>query len=385
LKQIGILGSTGSIGTQAISIVENNRDKYFIDFLTAGTNWESLLEQAIRLGVKKIGIADISVSDKLISNTPDYIEVYTGMDAICELVRESQADLILAAIVGFAGVMPTFTAIDSGKSIALANKESLVSAGELIMNHAQTKGIDIIAVDSEHSAILQCLAGETTDAVEKLILTASGGPFRTWDKSKFGSISITEALKHPNWSMGNKITIDSATLMNKGLEVIEAKWLFDMGANKIDVVVHPQSIIHSMVQFRDGSVKAQLGIPEMSVPIAYALAYPRRIAMTGSRIDLTETSRLDFEKPDYEKFPCLNIAFESLKSGSGYCNAMNAANEIAVAAFLNSRIRFTEISTTIEHVLQERDWANVTTMESIIVTDNLARKSAHNYISSLDK
>lgn len=379
-KKLGILGSTGSIGTQAIELIKKYPDLYEIDFLTAGTKWEDLLAQAIELGINKIGIADADAAEKLRSQAPNNINVYAGTDAICELVEDSDTEIILSAIVGFAGVRPTYSSLASGKHVALANKESLVSAGELITMEAKNQSLDLIAVDSEHSAILQCLAGENLNAVEKMILTASGGPFRTLAAERFEDIKISDALNHPNWSMGSKITIDSATLMNKGLELIEAMWLFDIKPSKLEVVVHPQSIIHSMVQFQDGSVKAQMGLPEMTVPIAYALSLPERLSLDGQRMDLVQLGKLDFEAPDLQRFPCLALAYRAMEAGSGYCNAMNAANEVAVGHFLSENIDFVHIPETVDSVLQDRAWENVSSLDTVIETDRIARSLAEDYI-----
>ncbi|GAB5466405.1 MAG: 1-deoxy-D-xylulose-5-phosphate reductoisomerase [Candidatus Kapaibacteriales bacterium] len=378
-KPLGILGSTGSIGTQALSIIKNNRDSYPVKYLTAGRKWELLLEQAIEFDVPAIGIENLLAAEKLKKELPDNIQLYVGSEGISELVKKAETEFVLSAIVGFAGVKPTYNALLANNQVALANKESLVSAGKLITDKAQSIGKPLIAVDSEHSAILQCLSGENVDDIEKLILTASGGPFRKKSKPELENVTVSQALKHPNWSMGSKITIDSATLMNKGLEVIEAKWLFDIPVEQIEVVVHPQSIIHSMVQFKDGSVKAQLGVPDMAVPIAYALAYPNRLSLEQDRMDITKIAKLDFELPDKERFPCLQLAFDSLKEGGSYPTAMNAANEIAVERFLKQEIRFTEIPKLIDFVLQENNWSELGDLEDIIEKDKNARNIAYSY------
>jgi 1-deoxy-D-xylulose-5-phosphate reductoisomerase len=304
------------------------------------------------------------------------IEVMSGAEALCEISRRSDTDFVIGAVVGFAGLNPTVEALKAGKDVGLANKETLVVAGEIVTNLAKKNNCQLLPIDSEHSAIFQCLVGEAHENIGKIILTASGGPFRTWDKSRFEAITIADALNHPNWKMGKKITIDSATLMNKGLEVIEAKWLFDVPIEKVEVVVHPQSIIHSMVEFCDGSIKAQLGAPDMKVPIQYALSYPTRFHSNYERINWKKLARLDFETPDHEKFRCLALAFEAIAEGGSYPTVLNAANEIAVDLFLNEKIPFVKISELIESTLNDHEGISELTVEALIEIDSETRRRA---------
>ena len=354
-RHVAILGSTGSIGTQALQVIENHPEAFELEVLTAGNNVDLLVEQALQFIPNHVVIANearyTEVSDAL-SSLP--IKVYAGEAAIAQVVEMESIDIVLTAMVGFAGLYPTIAAINAGKDIALANKETLVVAGELITRLAVENHINIYPVDSEHSAIFQCLAGEELNTIEKIYLTASGGPFRTKSFDDLKKVTKDQALQHPNWCMGDKVTIDSATLMNKGLETIEAKWLFNLDPDKIEVVVHPQSIIHSIVQFQDGSMKAQMGLPDMRLPIQYALGYPHRLLSDFPRFNFLDYPELTFMPPDVKKFKCLGLAFEAMRKGGNIPCIMNAANEIAVDAFLKEAIHFLEIpgiiNSSIEHM-----------------------------------
>lgn len=351
-KRLAILGSTGSIGTQALDVIAANSDKFEIEVLTAYNNVELLIKQAIQFVPKTVVIGNeqkYQLLKEALIHFP--IEVMAGSDAVAEVVKSPSIDMVLTAMVGYSGLLPTINAIKAGKHIALANKETMVVAGELINRLAVESKINILPVDSEHSAIFQCLQGETHESIEKIILTASGGPFVGRDREYLKTVTKKEALKHPCWEMGAKITIDSASLMNKGLEVIEARWLFNIEPERIDVVVHRQSIIHSMVQFRDGSIKAQMGLPDMRLPIQYALGYPQRLKSDFARFDFTKYPTLTFEQPDTRNFRNLALAFEVLQKGGNQPCILNAANEIAVEAFLQDRIGFLEMSQIIEQTL----------------------------------
>jgi len=350
-QNVIILGSTGSIGTSALEVIENNQDKFAVKYLSTNTRVDLLLEQAKKFQPEGIIITDDEAFKELkLANLP--FKVYSRSD-LTKIIVGEDIDVVIAAMVGFAGLESTLEAAKSGKKIALANKETLVAAGHIITKYAQQSGAKIIPIDSEHSAILQCLVGEQKDQVRKIILTASGGPFLNRDFEDFRSITIEEALKHPNWKMGNKITIDSATMMNKGLEVIEAHWLFGLPKDRIEVIIHPQSIIHSMVEFVDGSIKAQMGIPDMKLPIQYALSYPERFPVSYSTMDFIKYSQLTFQKPDFKKFKCLELAYRSLDLGGSYPVVLNAANEVAVQKFLNNEIKFTQIPEIIEDALEK--------------------------------
>ncbi len=351
IKNIIILGSTGSIGTSALEVIENNPDKFKVTYLSTNTRIDLILEQAKKFRPRGIIITDDEAYKEVKSLKLD-LEVYSKFD-LQEIILRDDIDIVIAAMVGFAGLESTLEAVKSGKKIALANKETLVVAGHIITKIIKESGATIIPIDSEHSAILQCLVGENKSQIKKIILTASGGPFLNRDIEDFDTITINEALKHPNWKMGNKITIDSATMMNKGLEVIEAHWLFGMKKDQIDVIIHPQSIIHSMVEFVDGSIKAQLGIPDMKLPIQYALSYPERFSVSYSTMDFIKYSQLTFLEPDYKKFKCLALAYKSLELGGNYSVILNAANEIAVQKFLNNEIKFTQIPEIIEKSLEK--------------------------------
>lgn len=377
---ITVLGSTGSIGTQALDILERSGKGHTLRWITCNTRWQDLADQARRFSPHGVAIRDEQAWKAFKDAMPDFKgPVLCGDEGICEAAADKANAVVLSAMVGFSGVLPTMAAIKAGHTIGLANKESLVSAGSILMPAVDTYGATLLAVDSEHSAILQCVVGEHRDDLEKVIITASGGPFRTHSKDQLQSVTAAQALKHPNWDMGAKITIDSATLMNKGFEVIEAFWLFGLRPDQIDVVVHPQSIIHSMVQFIDGSVKAQMGVPTMLVPIQYALTYPRRYALDIPRMDLASIGQLTFEAPDTERFPCLAIAYEVMRREGTSGAAVNAANEIAVAAFLQGRLRFLDIPATIEHVLGHMEHVSHPSLDDIVHVDEAARSMAMDF------
>nr|WP_320036540.1 1-deoxy-D-xylulose-5-phosphate reductoisomerase [uncultured Bacteroides sp.] len=376
-KQIAILGSTGSIGTQALQVIAEHSDLYEVYALTANNQVELLIEQARKFMPEVVVIANEAKYIQLKEALNDLpIKVYAGDDALAQVVEAAPIDIVLAAMVGFAGLKPTINAIRAKKKIALANKETLVVAGELINDLTQQFGSAILPVDSEHSAIFQCLVGEVGNNVEKIILTASGGPFRTYNLSQLKTVTKVQALKHPNWDMGAKITIDSASMMNKGFEVIEAKWLFGLKPEQIDVVVHPQSIIHSMVQFEDGAVKAQLGVPDMRVPIQYAFSYPDRLHSSFDRLDFSTCGNLTFEKPDTTRFRNLALAYEALHQAGNMPCIVNAANEIAVAAFLRNRVSFLGMSDVIEKVMQTVSYIKAPMYDDYVATDAEARRVA---------
>jgi len=375
-KRLVLLGSTGSIGTQALDVVRAHPERFEVVALTANNSVDLLVLQAIEFLPKVVVIANEAKYQKVkdaLASMP--IEVLAGEEALCYAASLPEADMVLAAMVGFSGLLPTIEAIKAGKHIALANKETLVVAGEIVTELARKHKVDLLPVDSEHSAVFQCLMGET-GGVEKLILTASGGPFRSWKADDLKKVTRADALKHPNWCMGNKITIDSATLMNKGFEVIEARWLFGIEASRIDVVVHPQSIIHSMVQFVDGSIKAQMGIPDMKLPIQLAFAYPERLSLGSDRFDFFSCGGLTFEKPDSNRFPCLRLAYEALERGGNSCCIINAANEIAVQAFLEEKIAFLNIPTIVERSLAQIQFVKNPTIDDYCQTDAAARAFA---------
>ncbi|MBO4751175.1 MAG: 1-deoxy-D-xylulose-5-phosphate reductoisomerase [Bacteroidales bacterium] len=375
VKRIAILGSTGSIGTQALDVIRWHPDEYVAEVLCAGSNAELLIEQALEFKPNAVAIADESkyaaVRDAL-ANEP--IKVYAGEKAIVEIMEMGSIDMVLAAIVGFAGLKPTLRAIESGKAIALANKETMVVAGGIVTDTAARHHTPILPVDSEHSAIFQSLVGEHSP-VEKILLTASGGPFYGRDRESLKGVTLEQALKHPNWSMGRKVTIDSASLMNKGLEVIEARWLFDVPAEKIEVVVHPQSVVHSMVQFEDGSVKAQLGIPSMKTPIQYAFSFPKRMGSPLPRLDFAKYAQLTFGKPDTETFRCLALAYEAIAKGGNMPCIMNAANEVAVQQFIDGKIGFLDIADHVERTMQKAHYIANPTLEDLFETDKSIRQT----------
>ena len=380
-RQIAVLGSTGSIGTQTLQVVEEHPECFEVYALTANQRVDELIAQARKFCPEAVVIGDDTKYEYLKEALADLpIKVYAGYDSICQIVEAQPIDVVVTAMVGFSGLRPTIAAIKAGKAIALANKETMVVAGELINELANEYRAPILPVDSEHSAIFQCLAGEMHNKVEKIILTASGGPFRTFTKEQLEKVTKEQALRHPNWSMGAKITIDSATMMNKGLEVIEAKWLFGIGAEDIEVIVHPQSVVHSMVQFADGAVKAQLGTPDMRLPIMYALSYPQRLDTKWERLDFGKIGQLTFEKPDLERFPCLRHAYDALTMGGNMPCVVNAANEVCVSAFLNERIAFTDISRLIERAMQSAEYKLKPTLDDYIATDCEVRKMVETWI-----
>lgn len=371
---LAILGSTGSIGRQTLEVVEALPDLLRVEVLAAQSNADLLIAQAKKFQPNAVVIGDETLYEKVKSALwNDDIKVFAGADALCEVVEMNSIDIVLSAIVGVAGLKPIFHAIEQRKQIALANKETLVVAGELITQLAENQGVNIYPVDSEHSAIFQALAGEFHNPIEKIIITASGGPFRGKDPNFLQNITKEQALRHPNWTMGAKITIDSATLMNKGLEVIEAKWLFGVPLDKIEVVVHPQSIVHSFVQFEDGSVKAQLGLPDMKLPIQYALTYPFRRANNFPRLDFSVAQNLTFEPPDLATFPCLNLAYQASRAGGNQPCVLNAANEIAVAKFLQDKIKFTDIAKYIETALLKMAFSQPKTIAEYLEIDRETR------------
>ena len=375
MKKISILGSTGSIGTQTLDVVRANRDKFEVVAISANSSINLLLEQIKEFKPKYVAVYNEASAKVLKEMIPSdiNIEVLSGMEGLVAISSLDEIDVLLTAIVGMIGLVPTLEAIKKGKTIALANKETLVTAGQLVMEEAKKNNVKILPVDSEHSAIFQCLNGENNKEIESLILTASGGPFRGKTKSELLNVTKNEALKHPNWSMGRKISIDSSTLMNKGLEVIEAKWLFDVNTDKIDVVVHPQSIIHSMVQFVDSSIIAQMGCPDMKLPIQYALTYPDRILNDFERLDFSKLNSLTFEKPDLETFPCLKLAYDSLNMGGTYSAVLNAANEVLVNEFLEDKIGFYDIPYYIEKTLDAHKSISKPSLEEILHIDKCSR------------
>ncbi len=381
-KHIAILGSTGSIGTQALEVIEAHPGSFQVEVLTAQNNADLLIEQAKKFNPNAVVIGNedayLKVKDALL---PLNIKVFAGENALESVVQMDTIDLVLTALVGYSGLKPTLKAIGAGKSIALANKETLVVAGELVTQLAKSKGVNIFPVDSEHSAIFQCLAGEFHNPIEKIILTASGGPFRGMKREELIKVTKAQALKHPNWTMGAKVTIDSASLMNKGLEVIEAKWLFGLQTEQVEVVVHPQSIVHSLIQFEDGSIKAQLGLPDMRLPIQFAMSYPARLKSDFPRFDFTNFPALTFEKPDMETFRNLALAFDALARGGNMPCVLNAANEVAVAEFLKDRIGFLEMSDVVERCLAKMNYVASPTLEDYVSTDKETRIKAKDLIN----
>ncbi|MEQ9165439.1 MAG: 1-deoxy-D-xylulose-5-phosphate reductoisomerase [Fulvivirga sp.] len=376
-KNIAILGSTGSIGTQALDVIKSHQDKFEVEVLTAQNNADLLIQQAVEFKPNTVVIGNEDLYDKVFSELDAHdIKVYCGEKALASVVEMDTIDLVLTALVGYAGVRPTIKAIESGKSIALANKETLVVAGELITKLAEEKGVNIYPVDSEHSAIFQCLVGEFHNPIEKIILTASGGPFRGKTREELLTVTKAQALKHPNWDMGAKVTIDSASLMNKGLEVIEAKWLFGLNTDQIEVIVHPQSIIHSMVQFEDGSIKAQMGLPDMKLPIQFAMGFPDRLNSDFPRFDFTKYPALTFEQPDLKTFRNLGLAYEALKQGGNMPCILNAANEIAVEEFLKDNIGFLEMSDVVEQCMGNIAFIKAPSYEDYVQTDKEVRVKA---------
>ncbi|MBB79171.1 MAG: 1-deoxy-D-xylulose-5-phosphate reductoisomerase [Crocinitomicaceae bacterium] len=380
-KGVAILGSTGSIGTQALEVIDTNPNDFDLQVITANKNADLLINQAIKFRPNNVVIVDESLYNKVQDALFQYdIHVYTGEESLLDVVCGEDIDIVLTAMVGCAGLKPTLSAIKAKKNIALANKETLVVAGEIITKEARNNGVNIYPVDSEHSAIFQCIVGEFHNKIEKIYLTASGGPFRGFNKDDLSRVTTEQALKHPNWEMGQKITIDSATLMNKGLEVIEAKWLFNLRPEQIEVIVHPQSIIHSIVQFEDGSMKAQLGLPDMKLPIQYALTYPNRIKSNFERFNFIDYPKLTFERPDEKTFNNLKLAFDVLKTGGTSACTLNAANEVAVDAFLKKRISFLDISKINSQTLEKVEIIKNPSLEDYIMIDKESRKVAEELI-----
>jgi 1-deoxy-D-xylulose-5-phosphate reductoisomerase len=385
-ERIAILGSTGSIGTQALDIISKYPDKFVVEVLIAGNNIDLLTKQAFKYQPDSVVIANPALYLQLKENLRDTnIKIYAGNDAVEQVVTSSTVDVVIASIVGYSGVRPTIAAIKAGKKIALANKESLVVAGEIIGRLIRESGSRLIPVDSEHSAIFQCLAGESGNPIEKITLTASGGPFLNFSEEMLKKVKPGDALKHPNWNMGCKVTIDSASLMNKGLEVIEARWLFDLSPEQISVIIHPQSIIHSFVHFSDGSVKAQLGVPDMRIPILYALTCPDRLHSDLPRLELKDYKNLSLIEPDSEKFRNLSLAYEALTRGGNMPCILNAANEMAVLAFLEEKIGFTQMPDIVEHTMEHSQYFPSPDLDLLDDTDASARQTATNYINKLQK
>ena len=367
MKNISILGSTGSIGTNTLNVIDNLGDEYKVFGLSANKNGKLLVEQAKKYRPEYVVIIDADAVDFIKSELKEVgVTVLSGREGLLELASVDDVDIMVNGLVGSSGMEPTLNAVKAGVDVALSNKESLVMAGEIIEREKSVSGAKIFPVDSEHSAIWQCLTGETLEDVERIILTGSGGPFRTLDLHRFKDVRPVDALKHPNWKMGNKITIDSATMMNKGLEVIEAHWLFGLNTKKIDIVVHPESIIHSMVEFKDKSVKAQLGMPDMKIPIQYALTYPRHIRATWQGLDLIEIESLTFQKPDLNRFPCIGLAYSAMKKGGTNSAVLNVANEQAVYRFLDGEIGFLDIPEIIEKTCENHDWPAHPSLEDLL-------------------
>lgn len=376
-KQICILGSTGSIGTQALDVIRQHPGLYEAYALTANDSVEKLAEQAREFNPAAVVIANEARYEELKAKLADTdVKVYAGHKALCEIVEAGPVDMVLAALVGFAGLEPTIRAIKARKKICLANKETLVVAGELILNLVSKYHVDLLPVDSEHSAIFQCLVGEEMNEVDKILLTCSGGPFRNFTHEQLLTVTAADALRHPTWKMGAKITIDSASLMNKGFEVMEAKWLFGVPAEKIEVLVHPQSVVHSGVQFKDGAVKAQLGVPDMRLPIQYAFSFPKRLPLNGDRLDLFSTRKLEFFKPDVQKFPCLRLAYEAISEGGNMPCILNAANEVANAAFRRGECSFLGMAEVIERTMRQASFDKTPNLDTYFQTDAEARQIA---------
>jgi 1-deoxy-D-xylulose-5-phosphate reductoisomerase len=378
MTNVFILGSTGSIGVNTLNVIRNFSDRFNVSALTVNSNTGLLLEQINEFKPDVVVVKEKNAAKKVEHQLPANCKLLVGIDGLINAAADVEYDIFVGAMVGYAGLAPTIEAIKRGKRIALANKETLVVAGEVVNNYCKECGAEIIPVDSEHSAIYQCLVGENIDEVEKLIITASGGPFLNKDKSFFENATVDEALNHPNWKMGNKVTIDSATMMNKGLEVIEAHWLFGLSTEKIDVVVHPQSIIHSMVQFRDGSIKAQMGLPDMKLPIQYALTYPERLQNDFERTNIPAIATLNFYEPDFEKFECLKLAFDVLEAGGTAPCVLNAANEIAVEKFLNREIKFSRIPVLIEKAIEKIGNHQTLNLDTIFECDTETRNFVRN-------
>lgn len=383
-REVAILGSTGSIGTQALEVVRAHRERFKVAVLTAQSNARLLIEQALEFKPRSVVIVDQTQYEQVKQALKDtQIEVFCGANSLSEVTTNPDIDIVLIALVGFAGLQPTLAAIKAGRDIAIANKETLVVAGELVTALAKKHQVKLLPVDSEHSAIFQCLVGEDLQAVEKVYLTASGGPFRGKDIQYLSSVTKVQALKHPNWTMGAKVTIDSATLMNKGLELIEAKWLFGLEVSQLDVIVHPQSIVHSLIQFRDGSLKAQMGLPDMKLPIQYALGYPERIYNEFPRFDFNDYAKWTFEKADTNTFKNLALAFEAMQSGGNMPCVVNAANEVVVAEFLKDQIGFLQMSAVIERCMSKVSYVKEPCLDDYLQSDQLARIYAQELVNEL--
>jgi len=383
-RNIAILGSTGSIGSQTLEVVKNNSELFNVEVLSAQNNYKKLIEQALSFKPNAVVISNEKHYNEVKrSLEPENINVFAGEESLLQIVEYDNIDIVLIAMVGFSGLKPTLNAINAGKQIALANKETLVVAGDIITKNAREKGVNIYPIDSEHSAIFQCISGEFHNPIECIYLTASGGPFRGKNKEFLSKTTKKEALQHPNWDMGDKITIDSASMMNKGLEVIEAKWLFSLKSSQIKVIIHPQSIIHSIVQFEDGSMKAQMGLPDMKLPIQYALGYPDRIKSDFPRFNFLDYPTLTFEQPDTSTFKNLDLAYQALETGANMPCILNAANEIAVSAFLSDKINFLQMSDVIEYCMNTVEVINNPNLEDYVESDNKAREIAKEFINGL--
>lgn len=381
-RRIAILGSTGSIGTQTLDVIRRHPDMFEVELISARRNVDLLTKQAIEFDAANVVICEESKYKETADALQDKgIKVWSGVDSLCELVKMSSVDIVVGAMVGFSGLRPTLAALEAGKTVALANKETLVAAGPIVIRTMLEHNAVILPVDSEHSAIFQCLLASKGNSVEKIHLTASGGPFRTWERSRIAAATAQQALKHPNWNMGAKVTIDSATMMNKGFEVIEAKWLFDLNPDQINVVVHPESIIHSMVEFEDGAVIAQMGCPDMREPIGFALSYPQRVSVGNKKLDFASMGHLSFEAPNMKKFPCLELAYDAIKRGGNVPCALNAANEVTVAAYLKGLIGFYDIARINEKCMLGMNFAADPSLEDIFLTNKEIATIADGYIN----
>ena len=381
-RRIAILGSTGSIGTQTLDVIRRHPDMFEVELISARRNVDLLTKQAIEFDAANVVICEESKYKETADALQDKgIKVWSGVDSLCELVKMSSVDIVVGAMVGFSGLRPTLAALEAGKTVALANKETLVAAGPIVIRTMLEHNAVILPVDSEHSAIFQCLLASKGNSVEKIHLTASGGPFRTWERARIAAATAQQALKHPNWNMGAKVTIDSATMMNKGFEVIEAKWLFDLNPDQINVVVHPESIIHSMVEFEDGAVIAQMGCPDMREPIGFALSYPQRVSVGNKKLDFASMGHLSFEAPDMKKFPCLELAYDAIKRGGTVPCALNAANEVTVAAYLKGLIGFYDIARINEKCMLGMNFAADPSLEDIFLTNKEIATIADGYIN----
>ena len=385
VKRISILGSTGSIGSSTLEVVSLFPDRFKVIGLTAGENIDKIESQIRRFKPSIVSLASEKAAKELRERCMNLnVEVLSGMEGLIRISTISEADIIVSAIAGSAGLIPTFAAVKAGKTIALANKETMVMAGEIITQEANERGVELLPIDSEHSAIFQVMRGEKWEEVHKIILTASGGPFLKTSSEEKRKATVKDALKHPNWNMGTKITIDSATLMNKGLEVIEARWLFDVSINQIEVLIHPQSIIHSMVEFRDGSVMAQMGVPDMRIPIAYALSNTERLDLIMPRLDLAKIGMLTFEKPDLKRFPCLSYAYDAVREGGTMPAVLNSSNEVAVRAFLQKRIGFLDIEVVVRETIERHKGSHTKTIEDVLMADNWAREEAGKVVGRIE-